>query len=240
MTPQRILKGTKAAVWRAFDGLGLEVRLKSSRLRPWDDPAFLAAYGRVRDRITMPPERCYRLYELARHVRTLPGGVAECGSYRGATARFLSELLPDRELDLFDTFEGFPDVDTSRDGTWKAGDFGSTSAADVARYLQGTRAELHPGRVPETLAAVADKRFCFVHLDMDLYEPTRAALPFFHSRMVGGGCILIDDYGLRTGRGIEPAVREFAAEIAEQPIYFFTGQCLIVRHCGATRGATGG
>jgi hypothetical protein len=230
MTARSTIDRAKTLLHQSLWKLGLEVGRVSSRLRPWDDEKFLAAYGRVRDRITMPPERCYRLWELAHHVRALPGGVAECGSYRGATARFLAELLPDRDLDLFDTFEGFPEVDLAKDGTWKPGDFGTTSVESVAKYLAGTRARLHPGRVPDTLAEVANQRFCLVHLDMDLYEPTRAALPFFHARMVPGGCILIDDYGLRTGRGIEPAVREFAAGIEETPLYFLTGQCLIVRH----------
>jgi hypothetical protein len=230
MTPQRLLHAAKTVVHKSLLGMGLEVGLVSSRLRPWQGEEFRAAYDRVKDRITMPPERCYRLWELAHHVRALPGGVAECGSYRGATARFLAELLPDRDLDLFDTFEGFPDVDAAKDGSWKPGDFGTTSVESVSSYLAGTRARLHPGRVPGTLDAVAHQRFCLVHLDLDLYEPTRAALPFFHARMVPGGCILIDDYGIRTGRGIEPAVREFAEGIEETPIYFLTGQCLIVRH----------
>lgn len=230
MSPHPILKQAKDIAYRSLDGLGLEVRFKTSRLRPWDEEPFTSAFAEVSDRITMPPERCYRLWELAHHVRSLPGGIAECGSYRGATAKFVASLLPDRDIDLFDTFEGFPDVDEERDGDWKVGDFGATSVKSVSRYLEGTRAILHPGRVPSTLSEVSDKRFCLVHLDLDLYEPTLAALPFFHARLVPGGCILIDDYGIRTGRGIESAVTKFAAGIDERPIYFYTGQCLIVRH----------
>jgi hypothetical protein len=216
----------------ALDRLGLEVRLKSSRLHPWETSQdFVAAIAPLRERLTMPPDRAYRLWEICHHVQALPGAVAECGSFRGATAKLIAGILPERDLHLFDTFAGHPGVDRSKDGAyWNVGDFNDTSAEDVAAFLADTRAQLYPGVVPSTLSAVAEERFCFVHLDMDLYAPTKDALDFFHPRMVPGGCILIDDYGIRSGAGIEPAVQEFAVGIDETPLYFFTGQALIVRH----------
>ena len=42
---------------------------------------------------------------------------------------------------------------------------------------------------------VANERFSFVHLDMDYYDGTLAALEFFWPRMVKGGVILTHDYG---------------------------------------------
>lgn len=235
----RLVSNARRALKEGLERAGLEVRLVSSRLRPWEENAeFRAAFDAVKDTITMPPERCWRLWELCHHVRALPGDVAECGSYRGATARFISRLLPDRDLHLFDTFAGHPDVDPARDGSWKVGDFGDTSAERVAAYVDNPRATLHPGRVPETLAAVAGRRFCLVHLDMDLYQPTKAALAFFHPRMVAGGCILVDDYGIATGQSVELAMREFVKDVEEHPLYFLTGQGLLVRHPPReTRGA---
>ena len=220
----------------ALDRLGVEVRLKSSRLHPWETNAdFVAAIEPLHERLTMPPDRAYRLWELCHHVRALPGATAERGAFRGATAKLIASILPERDLHLFDTFAGHPDINRSKDGAyWNVGDFNETSAEDVAEFLAETRAQLYPGIVPSTLKAVEEERFCFVHLDMDLYAPTKDALEFFHPRMVPGGCILIDDYGIRSGAGIEAAVQEFAAGIDETPLYFFTGQALIVRHPAAS------
>ena len=48
----------------------------------------------------------------------------------------------------------------------------------------------HPGRVPDTLADFDQQaRFSFVHLDMDIYEPTLQACRWFWPRMVPGGII---------------------------------------------------
>ncbi|WP_443018700.1 TylF/MycF/NovP-related O-methyltransferase [Sphingomonas sp. 7/4-4] len=59
----------------------------------------------------------------------------------------------------------------------------------------------HPGIFPHTAAGLEDLRFSFVHLDLDLPEGTRAALEFFHPRLLPGGILLGDDYA-------DPGVRE--------------------------------
>jgi hypothetical protein len=67
--------------------------------------------------------------------------------------------------------------------------------SDVRRLLAGYRdVYIHPGLFPDTAADLGDFRFSFVHLDLDLPEPTRAALEYFHPRMLPGGIIIADDY----------------------------------------------
>ena len=53
--------------------------------------------------------------------------------------------------------------------------------------------EFHKGYFPETAKGIEDK-FCFVNLDMDLYQPMLAGLEFFMQRMTAGGVILLHDY----------------------------------------------
>lgn len=63
----------------------------------------------------------YRELELLSEMirmRNVPGAVAEAGVDMGQTSAVLSRLFPDRELFLYDTFEGFPeeavDIEVSR------------------------------------------------------------------------------------------------------------------------------
>ena len=54
------------------------------------------------------------------------------------------------------------------------------------------------------------KRFAFVHLDMDLYEGTLAALLHFYPLMNEGGIILLHDYrNSAYSANIVKAVEEF-------------------------------
>ena len=63
----------------------------------------------------------YRELELLSEMirmRNVPGAVAEAGVDMGQTSAVLSRLFPDRDLFLYDTFDGFPeeavDIEVSR------------------------------------------------------------------------------------------------------------------------------
>ena len=65
-----------------------------------------------------------------------------------------------------------------------------------------------PGWVPDSLRGIAERRYRFVHLDLDLYAPTAGALEYFWPRLLSGGYVACDDYGWPGGRR---AIDEFAA-----------------------------
>jgi O-methyltransferase len=127
------------------------------------------------------------------HEERVPGALAEVGVWRGETSRFLRRMAPERDLHLFDTFAGFPERDLPA-GMVDTRFRDTSQAAVLARVGPSERLHLHPGFVPETLAAVADEAFAFVLLDLDLYEPTWASLGFFYERLSPGGYLVVHDY----------------------------------------------
>lgn len=68
-----------------------------------------------------------------------------------------------------------------------------------------------PGNVFDTIPVWLEEnphgRIALLHLDMDVYEPTRAALEKLWDRMVKGGVVVIDDYN--AVGGATRAVDEF-------------------------------
>jgi O-methyltransferase len=123
----------------------------------------------------------------------IEGSIAEVGVFQGATSVFLQQAAPGRPLHLFDTFTGFPQGQLDSPGQDER--FRDTSAGAVrARLPAEAKVTLHSGTVPDTLAEVRDERFSFVLLDMDISEPTRAALDFFWPRMVRGAYLFVHDY----------------------------------------------
>lgn len=54
---------------------------------------------------------------------------------------------------------------------------------------------MHKGRIPARFDVVADRQFPYVHIDVDLYQPTLDSLAFFYGRTVAGGALLRDEYG---------------------------------------------
>ena len=53
----------------------------------------------------------------------------------------------------------------------------------------------HKGWIPEVLKQLPSVKWAFVHIDVDLYEPTYSCLEYFVPRMVSGGVIVNDDFG---------------------------------------------
>ena len=66
-----------------------------------------------------------------------------------------------------------------------------------------------------------------MHLDVDLYQPTRDALEFFYSRVNAGGMFLIHDY--LWAEGVRQAVQEFFATRAETILELAGAYCGIVK-----------
>ena len=69
--------------------------------------------------------------------------------------------------------------------------------------------KLYKGWIPDRFEEVSGKKFSFAHIDVDLYEPTRDSLEFFFPRLVEGGSIVVDDYGMSQFPGCKKAVDEF-------------------------------
>lgn len=155
----------------------------------------------------------------------LDGDVAELGVYRGR----LTELIADKMLDtnkclyLFDTFEGFKEVDVKIDQnkkhiTGEVEDFSNTSMLSVFNKVSATGFKrenlvIRKGWFPGTLkSGDEEKRFCFVSIDFDLSAPTLSAINFFWPRVVKGGYVIIHDYGNINYKGVKDVIDRYIKE----------------------------
>lgn len=185
----------------------------------------------------LPLDCCQLLFSLARSVRVrgLPGDSAECGVRFGKSSFFILNGLsdPDRPHHLCDSFEGLsvPDeVDAERYARregWQAGDLAADENVTRNQLKDFPQCEFHRGWIPECFAGLEDRKFAFVHIDVDLYAPTRAAFEFFYPRLVPGGVMVCDDYGFVSCPGARKAVDEFFAGRRDVPIELPSGQALI-------------
>ena len=78
------------------------------------------------------------------------------------------------------------------------------------------RVKLIEGQVEETAGQfVKDNpgiRFSLIHMDCDLYAPTKAAIEAFWPRLSRGGILLLDEYGIKDWPGETQAVDEYFAD----------------------------
>lgn len=89
----------------------------------------------------------------------IPGSLAECGVYQGRLSKFIHDIVPDRRLFLFDTFQGFDPRDPSARGDDR---FRQTSEQRVLGYIGSTEnISVRKGYFPETSVGLEDERFAF-------------------------------------------------------------------------------
>ena len=169
------------------------------------------------------------LYQLAKQACTLEGGLAEIGVFQGGSATILGMVKGDKELHLFDTWEGLPDPDSEKD-ILKAGEMSETSLDLVKKNMKDfSNVHFHQGMFPDTAGPVEDKKFCFVNMDTDLYEGTKACLEFFYPRMARGGILLSHDYNDSRTPGVKTAFDEFGATVPEPVIPVWDTQAMMIK-----------
>ncbi|MFH0942669.1 MAG: TylF/MycF/NovP-related O-methyltransferase [Candidatus Beckwithbacteria bacterium] len=170
----------------------------------------------------------YQIYMTVRKTEKINGDIAEVGVYKGGSAKLMREATK-KPIHLFDTFEGLPDLcENDNPEQFHKGDY-SASFESIKSYLKNyPNISFYKGFFPSTAEPVKNKRFSFVHLDVDIYESTLNCLKFFYPRISGGGIIISHDYP--GSKGVKKAFDEFFEDKPEIIIELFgTRQCLIVK-----------
>jgi hypothetical protein len=110
-------------------------------------------------------------------------------------------------------------------------------AASVDRVKQTMRGfpdvEYHKGWIPEAFDYDEDVKYRFVHLDVNMYEPTLECLRYFLPRLsTVRAMIVLDDYGMTGYPGMKKAVWDYHDEDGSTPFRVMdidSGQAFIWR-----------
>ena len=181
-------------------------RLIRTPLRKEEDP--LPEDALVTDYVRMKT-----LESVCGQITEVPGSAAELGVYRGGFARWISFLLPERRLYLFDTFCGFEEKEAASEGKGFVTAHRNTDAESVLSAMPyPEQVVIRKGLFPATAEGLEGERFAFVSLDADLEESTLAGLRWFAPRMAEGGFCFLHDYGNPKLPGVRRAVMRYQEE----------------------------
>ncbi|HWV27495.1 MAG TPA: TylF/MycF/NovP-related O-methyltransferase [Aeromicrobium sp.] len=170
--------------------------------------------------------RIEAMISATRHVveNDIPGAFVESGVWMGgsimAAARTLVELgATDRDLYLYDTFEGLP-APGEHDGILNSDQsiadmYAEAQAASGNAFLQAPvdvvranvartgypadRIHMVVGLVQDTIPTTAPDTVALLRLDTDWYESSKVEMETLFPRLSPHGILIIDDYGYLEG-----------------------------------------
>ena len=165
--------------------------------------------------------------EFFKQTSNIRGEIVEFGIFKGNSFfrwikfRDLLEQTNSRKIVGFDTFGDFPAANFEEDKAkleefFVETDGGKSISLEEMNDLltkQGLRknVELVKGNIFDTLDTYLDNnphlKISLLHIDVDLYEPTKYILEKLYDRVSKGGIIILDDYG--SFAGTNKAVDDF-------------------------------
>ncbi len=163
--------------------------------------------------------------EIYKKIIDLPGSVLEFGVYKGSSFvrlvsfRDLLENSSSRNIVGFDIFGKFPQnlsIDSDKEFVERfENDSGNgISKEELEALLKNKKTsnyELLKGYISETLPSYIKNnpalKISLLHIDVDVYEPTKLILESLWDKIVPGGILMLDDYG--TVEGETKAVDEY-------------------------------
>ncbi len=228
-TLQRFMGGTFLERW----GIRVLAEIELFMLGFHKDRATMRQLTKIRRgrRSLITGNEQFIIHAIVAGMRSMEGDIAEVGVYAGSSTRTICEAMGDKRLHVCDTFAGLPKPTSEDRGVEHEGRF-SCGIDSLRAYLAGfPKVEYHIGFCPDSVRGVLDDtRFCFVHLDVDLYSSTKQCLEYFFPRLVPGGILLSHDYSLLAG--VRQAFTEFTTGRCEQVIELPTTQGMLVRAAG--------
>lgn len=164
-------------------------------------------------------------YELYKKVFNLDGDIFEFGVFKGvsliqwASFREIFGRVSNQKILGFDTFAEFPETSFEKDikprekFVAEAG-LNSINKAGLEKILKNKKfsnIKLVQGDILETVPLYLKEneeiKISLLHIDVDIYEPTKVILESFYDKVTEGGIIILDDYNVFPGE--THAVDEF-------------------------------
>jgi O-methyltransferase len=183
------------------------------------DEYFLDIWDLCKNNTAVNDLRAYNIYEEILNLKqnNILGDVAEVGVWRGGISKMMCILLKDRNIHLFDTFEGMPelhnDFDKNPNGEYLCGHFKDLDFELLLKdFQQYPNAIIHKGIFPSTAKNLENNIFSICHIDCDLYISCYESMKFFYPRLSSGGVIIVDDYDRPECPGAKIAINQFCRE----------------------------
>lgn len=211
--------------------------LPTATYAPWlGSQIFINTFQSIRQNTLVDKFRCFELWELVAQVAHLPGNLLEVGVWRGGSGCLIAARAKSQRLKkvvyLCDTFAGVVKV-SDKDSFYVGREHSDTTEAEVARLIKSMDLQntvIKKGIFPDDFRQEMEgEKFCFVHIDVDVYLSAKDVMSFVWPRMPVGGIVVFDDFGFISCDGIPKLLEEYRGDTDRIILHNLNGHAVVIK-----------
>ena len=209
-----------------------EIIISNAFYAPWKkDINFLKIYKKVKNYTLLDVRRLYTLWYLANQIKNINGHVLDIGCLMGGAGFLISKANKKGKVFLIDTFHGY--VDNEKFYSKETFVFKNFKAVNqIKNKLMLKNTKVLKGIFPNDFKKDLNKyKFKLCHLDVNTFLSTKKSFYFIENKIIKGGIIIFDDYGIYGADSIKKFVNQIYNNYKNKFFFIknFHGQCILIK-----------
>jgi O-methyltransferase len=208
-----------------------EIIISRATYAPWKiDNKFLKIYSKLKLLTLLDEKRFFTIYTILQQLKNINADILDLGCMRGGVGMMMSKINLNGNTYLIDTFSGFKEEEKYH----KKDIFVFTSISEIEKNIKKLNLKkvyILKQKFPNTSKLKNVKKLKLCHIDVNTYRSTKKSYNYVKKKLIKGGIIIFDDYGIF---GVEQ-VTKFVNEIKlrdKKHFYFisnYMGQCILIK-----------
>ena len=207
-----------------------EIIISSATHAPWKkDKNFAAFYKNIKPYTLLDPARSYTLWQCSKNLKDIKGKILDIGCLMGGAGFIMSKANRKGNTYLFDSFSGF----RKNDGLHKKDIFYYDDINLVKKNIKKLKlkqTDVFRTYFPKNVKIKINKiKLC--HIDVNTYSDTKKIFNFVHTKVIKGGIIIFDDFGIWGVDGIKKFIYKNEQKYSKKYHFIknYMGQCILIK-----------
>ncbi len=207
-----------------------EIIISSATHSPWlKDKNFSVFFKTIKEYTLLDNPRAYTLWQCANNVRKINGMILDIGCLLGGSGFIMAKANKNGDTHLFDSFEGFK----KDDGLHKKDIFNYSDIDFVKKNILRLKLKntfVHKAYFPKKIKPRI-KKIKLCHIDVNTYKDTKNVFNFVKKKIIKGGFVIFDDFGIWGVDGIKRFIYEIEKKNYKNFHFLknYMGQCILIK-----------
>lgn len=207
-----------------------EIIISTATHAPWKkDKNFSIFYEKIKHYTLLDPARSYTLWQCSKNLKNVKGQILDIGCLMGGAGFIMSKIDQNGKTYLFDSFSGFK----KDDGLHKKDIFFYDNIDYVKKNIKRLKlkkTDVFKAYFPKNLKVKISKvKLC--HIDVNTYNDTKTIFNFLQTKIIKGGIIIFDDFGIWGVDGIKKFIYKIKKKYLSKYYFImnYMGQCILIK-----------